>query len=184
MRALVCTTLTLGWMMMAGVVHGQGCCTNCINTCLNLGRSINDCLSIFCPVSCSTTVCSAGQYKPYPACTCTNCPVGKYSSSYTPDGECVYCTGSGLGGKSFCGIGQQPNTYCASNINIQDDTCVACPAGMEKTNTSIQSCTKCNTGFYKISSGRDPCAQCPSLGSNYVFSPWGNTSATTSSCPW
>lgn len=177
--------MTLVWFgSLAVVTHGQMCCTNCINTCISTGISGGNCLATLCASPCSSTACYAGQYKPYPACACTNCPIGKYSTSYTQDGDCTYCTGSGLGGKSFCGIGRQPNTYCASGMNIQDDTCVVCPAGMEKTSASIQSCTKCNTGFYKINPGVEACVACPSLGSKYVFAPWGNTSATTFGCPW
>lgn len=331
--------LTLGWL--AGVARGQMCCTNCVNACRNSGRSSGECQLTFCASYCSTTACYAGQYKPDPACTCTNCPLGKYSASFTPDGgctdcpsgmyisitgsfacafcpagqqqpstgqssclncdagkykpnlglsactscaagtfqsntgqsscyacttnprcpagtikssctvssdtvcvactspfttqqvdqtacnqcvagyynngastgpanciscaspaitcgsgqyircpaystsfQCVYCTGTGMGGTGFCGIGQQPNNYCASGTDRQDDTCVFCPAGTEKNSASIQSCTKCNTGFYKTNTGMESCGACPSRGSNYAFVSWGSNPATNPWCPW
>jgi hypothetical protein len=125
--------------------------------------------------------CLAGHYYAFDQCnscltptfglSCTRdqyvtCPA--YSTTHT----CVYCTGSGLGGVAFCGIGQEQDKTCASGVDTTDAKCVDCGAGREKNSASSRACSPCSTGYYKSLGGPGACLACANkyaIGAAYIY---------------
>ncbi|KAJ3434729.1 insulin-like growth factor binding proteinn-terminal [Anaeramoeba flamelloides] len=101
--------------------------------------------------------CRPGEYGTDLFSTCHECPVGRYSSSYSQTG-CVDCGVGTYGdtvGKSKC-YNCQPGSY---NTGMGKTKCELCDAGYYNTKSGMTDCESCDVGTY-AAAGQSLCDKC------------------------
>lgn len=141
------------------------------------------------PMQCGCIACVAGTYKGATGSViCTNCDVGKYSTTVaaTGLGVCVNCP---AGSTSVAGTDALLKCTCPAGWTGADGgACTQCGAGKYKVGTGPGACIDCGIDTYSTTlaaTGSGTCLTCSSLQTNGGVSKapgTGNSAATACKC--